>query len=461
MVNENLLSLFNYFKKCKPMKKSVLTLITVLSVVLFFASCGDSKYPGFKKTDNGLYYKIHFKSDDTTMARSGDVLSLVMEYYVEKNGKDSMFSESPKGQPFDVPMMESTYKGDIFEGLALLHKGDSATFILSADSFFLRTVGVPYLPPYIDSGSVIKVNVKVTDIKNQKQIEALRDKEAKEAQLVESDNIKKYISENGISQTPDENGVYFIEKTAGNGKKVETNKYAIIHFIGDIIGGENFGNTYNTKEPVNYLVGTGRLGVGFETYIQKMKKGGKATLIIPSSQAFGPEGNGYMIPPFSPLKLEVEVLDVLTEKELTAKRDAEAKAKQASEMTDLKKFVQKNYPKAKQTASGMFYSEVAAGTGKTPGKGDMVKVHYKGTLLDGTKFDASYDRNEPFKFTIGNGEVIPGWDEGLSLMKVGGKAVLIIPSKLGYGAQGSGPIPAFSSLVFEVELLDASASPLK
>lgn len=106
------------------------------------------------------------------------------------------------------------------------------------------------------------------------------------------------------------------------------------------------------------------------------------------------------------------------------------------------------------TDSGLKYKELQEGTGATPKKGQTVVVHYTGTLEDGTKFDSSRDRNQPFNFKLGEGQVIKGWDEGLSTMKVGGRRELIIPPELGYGARGAGGvIPPNSTLIFDVELL--------
>jgi peptidylprolyl isomerase len=106
------------------------------------------------------------------------------------------------------------------------------------------------------------------------------------------------------------------------------------------------------------------------------------------------------------------------------------------------------------TPSGLKYEVITAGTGATPKAGQTVIVHYTGTLDDGTKFDSSRDRNEPFQFKLGAGQVIKGWDEGLATMKVGDRRNLILPPELGYGARGAGGvIPPNATLIFDVELL--------
>lgn len=130
------------------------------------------------------------------------------------------------------------------------------------------------------------------------------------------------------------------------------------------------------------------------------------------------------------------------------KRLAEAAAAREAELDKLAAGFQK-------TDTGLRYQIIQKGSGKAAEKGKTVSVHYKGQLADGTVFDSSYKRNQPLDFTVGVGQVIPGWDEGIGLLQVGDKARLVIPSDLGYGSRGAGGvIPPDATLVFDVELMD-------
>ncbi len=132
------------------------------------------------------------------------------------------------------------------------------------------------------------------------------------------------------------------------------------------------------------------------------------------------------------------------------KMDAEKSAKEG-----FKKQMLDKYPQAQTTASGLMYIIERPGDGPQAEKGKTVSVHYAGFLTDGKKFDSSYDRGTPIDFPLGQGRVIPGWDEGIALLKKGGKAKLLIPYNLAYGAAGMPPvIPAFATLIFDVELMD-------
>ncbi len=142
------------------------------------------------------------------------------------------------------------------------------------------------------------------------------------------------------------------------------------------------------------------------------------------------------------------------QKKLEEMRKKQELAQQAI-VAEFSAFVQKNYPTAIATPTGLHYIVEQEGTGATPNKHNNVSVHYTGMLTNGKVFDSSHKRNKPFTFKLGLGNVIKGWDEGIALLNVGGKAKLIIPYFLGYGEQGSPPvIPAKATLIFDVELMD-------
>ena len=143
---------------------------------------------------------------------------------------------------------------------------------------------------------------------------------------------------------------------------------------------------------------------------------------------------------------------------MQAKKQAEAATVGQANLVAGQKFLAENATKegVQTTASGLQYKVVTMGTGAKPAATDTVKVHYRGTLLDGTEFDSSYARNEPISFALNR--VIPGWTEGVQLMPVGSKFMFYIAPDLAYGEGGGGPIPPNSTLEFEVELLDIEAS---
>ncbi len=137
------------------------------------------------------------------------------------------------------------------------------------------------------------------------------------------------------------------------------------------------------------------------------------------------------------------------------KRQAEKmKAQFGKNIDEGEKFLAENKKREGmlETASGLQYEVITMGTGPKPAAEEVVKVHYTGTLADGTKFDSSVDRGEPAVFGVN--QVIKGWQEGIQLMPVGSKFKFYIPYELGYGEQGTGPIPPYSTLIFEVELLE-------
>ena len=190
----------------------------------------------------------------------------------------------------------------------------------------------------------------------------------------------------------------------------------------------------------------------------KLHKGDSATIIM-GAENFFTKTAGMPRPEFidstGMLYFDVFVKNIQTIDELRAEMDSISNNRMKSEAAMREAYLQENNITAEPLPSGLIFISKEKGTGEQAEAGKKVTVHYTGTLLDGTKFDSSVDRGDPFEFTLGQGMVIPGWDEGIALMKEGGKATLIIPSDLGYGAnpRPGGPIQPYSTLVFDVELV--------
>ncbi len=430
------------------MKKVFVNPIAIVMLVALTSLACSSKYAGFDKTETGLYYKLFKVGKDTIKPKLGDWVSLNMRYKY----KDSTLFDNTKAMSaavrFQLP--PSDFKGDIYEGLRLLSAGDSAAFIINADSLFLKTFRQKARPAFVDSNSVIYFYITMISI----------DTPGKMMQK-EVESLKKYIEDKKITVQPTASGLYFIETVAGKGAKIDSGTWVKAHFKVSLTDGKQIFSSYDRGEPMKFEYGKRFDTPGFEEGIGMMKKGGKATFVVPSKIAFGEMGRGAMVGPYSTVIYDVEVIDVQSKAEYEKEQAAAKKVAQAKLETSktqekdlMKKYLKEKNITVAPTATGLYYVEKVKGTGAKAAAGKKVKVHYTGTLLNGTKFDSSRDRNEPFEFTLGKGQVIKGWDEGISLMNVGGKATLVIPSSIAYGDRDMGTIPPYSTLVFDVELLD-------
>jgi len=426
----------------------VKTLGFLLLLALTTFACS-SQYAGYDKTANGLYYKITKGSKDTIKPKLGDWVSLDMRWQY----KDSVLFDNRKaqgGMPIRFQLPASDFKGDIYEGIKLMSAGDSGVFLVNSDSLFRKTFRQPSRPKFIDTNSVITFHIKLLAVDNPQGL-----------MKKEQDDLMKYIKDKNITVSPAPSGLYFIESVAGKGVKIDTSCWVSIHFKVFLLEGKQLFSSYDKGEPVVFEYGKRFDTPGVEEAIGMMKKGGKATVIVPSKLAFGETGRGTVVPPFSTILYELEIVNVQTKAE-HEKSVAEEKKKadeklvknKNEELTGLNKYLKEKNITVKPTPSGIYYIEKVKGTGARAASGKVVKVHYTGTLLDGTKFDSSRDRNQPYEFPLGQGQVIKGWDEGIALMNVGGKATLIVPSNMGYGERAMGNIPPYSTLVFEVELMD-------
>jgi FKBP-type peptidyl-prolyl cis-trans isomerase len=437
------------------MKKIVLLASLTLSVVLLImVSCNMSPYRGYKKTDSGLYYKFHSRSGDTALAQIGDLMTLDIKWGTEDS---TLFDSKSNPRPWIIPQMQSQYKGDIYEAFSLMKVGDSATFIIEADSFFLVTANSPMIPEFIDSNGVLFFDIKLISAMTQQDFEKAKVLEDEKAMQEESGILQKYLTDNNITSTPTESGLYYMETVPGNGKLAKEGDWLKIHFAITLIDNTPIYSSFN-GEPRSAEFGKPFENNGVTEAISKMSEGTRANIIVPSSLGFGKQGRGEIIPPFATLLYDIQVVDVLTAAEYKAdqeKLQQQRKQKEEANLVNGKRFLDQNSKKEGVVTlpSGLQYKVLTMGNGPKPSATDVVKVHYTGTLINGTEFDSSVKRGQPATFRV-NG-VIQGWTEALQLMPVGSKWTLYVPSELAYKNQQRGEfIEPNMALVFDVELIE-------
>ena len=235
-----------------------------------------------------------------------------------------------------------------------------------------------------------------------------------------------------------DSGLQYIIVESGGGEKAIPGDLVSVHYTGTLEDGTKFDSSVDRNEPIQFVLGAGQVIPGWDEGVALLSVGDKAKFRIPPELAYGERGAGGVIPANATLLFDVEV--VATEPGPPPPPEAPTELS-ASDYT--------------QTESGLRYYDLEEGTGPSPEAGQFVSVHYTGWLEDGTMFDSSLLRAQPFSFAVGVEQVIPGWDEGVASMNVGGKRQLVIPSELAYGESGAGGvIPPNATLIFEVELLD-------
>jgi peptidylprolyl isomerase len=242
-----------------------------------------------------------------------------------------------------------------------------------------------------------------------------------------------------------------MDDSLGTGREAKTGDLVSIHFKGWMVPKDtaselfsdwsadqtksklSLGDSKMRNQPIKFILSTGSFIKGSDEGIVGMKAGGIRTMIIPSKLAYGEAGVGF-IPPNTDLKVVIELLEV-KDKGVAKKWDVDSTL-------------------FKTTASGLKYAIITQGDGPAVEAGKVVTVHYSGYLLDGTLFDSSVERDEPIQFIVGQGQVIPAWDEGFLLLKKGDKARFVVPPQLGYGEMQLEKIPANSTLIFDTEIID-------
>ncbi|HEY4798649.1 MAG TPA: FKBP-type peptidyl-prolyl cis-trans isomerase [Bacteroidia bacterium] len=358
-------------------------------------------------TASGLQYKIT-KKGAGKKANPGDQVSVHYAGTLTDSAKTKFDSSRDRGQPFSFALGAGQVIKGWDEGIALLHVGDVAVLTIpSSLGYGDRAMGK------IPANATLVFEVELMDVK-----EAPKPWDVK-----------------GLKIDSTANGLKYIVIKKGSGPKAANGQKVSVHYTGFLGDGtwKIFDSSVQRGQPIQFGLGSGQVIKGWDEGIALMNAGEKMRLIIPYQLGYGEEGHPPVIPQKATLIFDVELVSILED----------------PKPWDVKGL------KTDSTADGLKYIVVKKGSGAKAENGKKVKVHYSGFLGDGTwkLFDSSVQRGQQFEFTLGAGQVIKGWDEGIALMHIGDKVRLIIPYPLAYGESGRPPIiPQKATLIFDVEL---------
>lgn len=292
------------------MKYSILGLITT-GILLSCSSCEsqkDSKYPGFEKIEEGLYIQYHSQNEEAKAVKPGDIITMDLSYRTKDDSV--LFDSKNTGRDFQIPADSGRYEGDLMTAFMQLNKGDSATIITGAESFFTKTAGVPR-PDFIDSADVLYFDVYVKNIQSVEELRAEMDSINQSRMQSEASDRQAYLEANNITTEPLPSGLIYIPKVEGTGKQAQAGDTVQVHYTGRLLDGTVFDSSVERGQPIEFPLGQGKVIPGWDEGIALMKEGGKASLIIPSNLAYGANPRpGGPIKPYSTLVFDVELVKV-------------------------------------------------------------------------------------------------------------------------------------------------------
>lgn len=286
--------------------KRVFLMMTALCLMLsFLTGCGNAP-KGYKTTGNGLYYHYHINNGGE-LPNVGDLVEVTIACYV--NDTTTIIPNSNN----IIQLSEPGYGTDFMEGIAMMHKGDSASFIVNIDSTFTNLFRVRELPAEFNSTDVMRFEVKVNDFYPESEyvvrmVEAIKNQYPEETARAYAE-MQQYFAENQIVASPTSTGLYYVMTEEGNGEMPEKGDKVKVHYTGKLLNGTVFDSSIERGEPIELPIGVGYVIPGWDEGIMMMSKGEKGVLYIPYYLGYGDRGAGADIPPFANLIFEVELVD--------------------------------------------------------------------------------------------------------------------------------------------------------
>ena len=286
------------------MRKNFFLLSALFLMLSVLTGCSNAP-KGYQATDNGLYYRL-FTNNGGENPQIGDLLELTMSCSVNDTVVILPLTKNI------IPMTEPSFWSDFVEGFSMMHKGDSASFIVDIDSSFVNLFGYNTLPPQFNSTDIMRFEVRLDDFYPESEfrfrmIENIKKNYPAETEKAASE-LNAYLEKNGVVAQPTSTGLYYVKTQDGTGEKPSKGSTVKAHYTGYLLDGTVFDTSIERGEPIEFVLGVGQVIPGWDEGIALMSKGEKAVLYIPYYLAYGDRDLG-VIPPFSNLVFEVELID--------------------------------------------------------------------------------------------------------------------------------------------------------
>ena len=286
------------------MRKNFFLLSALFLMLSVLTGCSNAP-KGYQATDNGLYYRL-FTNNGGENPQIGDLLELTMSCSVNDTVVILPLTKNI------IPMAEPSFWSDFVEGFSMMHKGDSASFIVDIDSSFVNLFGYNTLPPQFSSTDIMRFEVRLDDFYPESEfrfrmIENIKKNYPAETEKAASE-LNAYLEKNGVVAQPTSMGLYYVKTQDGTGEKPSKGSTVKAHYTGYLLDGTVFDTSIERGEPIEFVLGVGQVIPGWDEGIALMSKGEKAVLYIPYYLAYGDRDLG-VIPPFSNLVFEVELID--------------------------------------------------------------------------------------------------------------------------------------------------------
>ncbi len=422
---------------------------------LILVSCEKSAFRGFDKMDNGAYMQFHEINKHGEMPKIGDHVIVDVKHSM---GETLFYaSEFEDENGLEMELTEPSFMGDMMAGLLNMHLNDSATVVLLVDSLCIKSLGMNEVPDYLTAGMPVYIDMRLKEIIPAEEVAVRQKLELQQRKQDDEDRLAMYYSDENYKFT--KSGLIILG-VKGKGRGPKEGEILNINFNLITLDGDTLLDLFD-REPVAVRYGDLELGQGFAEAMGYVPAGGEGHFVIPSSLAFDSVGLENSVPPFTSMILNVKNTSILTQEEyeneqirLRELEEAENQRRLEEEPARIEKFVKEHNIKVAPSPSGVYYLEIVKGTGAVVDNGDIVSIHYNLYNINDKLIETSFG-DEPLQFVYGNNEMVPGIEEAVGNMRVGGKATIIVPAMMGFGDIAiDKELPAYSTVIFDLELID-------